>query len=64
MKKADKMFIVRKYVMADSVSQALKKEKTTAVHEVYVDDEWRKNKKDNLAQAIGFMANFPKEEEE
>lgn len=52
MKKADKMFIVRKYVMADSVSQALKKEKTTEVHEVYVDDEWKKN---NLAQAIGFV---------
>lgn len=57
------MFIVRKYVMADSVSQALKKEKTTDVHEVYVDDEWRKNKKDNLAQAIGFIADFPKDEE-
>lgn len=40
--------------MAETVAQALVKEKKTPVYEVYVDDEWRKNQKDNLASAIGF----------
>lgn len=38
--------------MADSVAQALKKEKKTEVHEVYIDSEWKKN---SLATAIGFL---------
>lgn len=48
------MYIVRKYVKADSVASALRKEKGIKVHEIYVDDEWRKRKSDNLASAIGF----------
>jgi len=54
MKKDEKMYIVRKYIRASSVSSAIQKDKTTKVHEVFVDDEWRKSQKDNLASAIGF----------
>lgn len=54
MKKNEKMFVVRKYVMADSVESAIRKEKKTKIHEVFVDDEWRKNNKDSLASAIGY----------
>lgn len=49
-----KMFIVRKYVMADSVESAIKKSAQVKVHDVYVDDDWRKAQRDNLAAAIGF----------
>lgn len=64
MNKNVKLFIVRKYVMADSVAQALKKEKTVAVHEIYVDEEWRKNKQDRLADAIGFSMGETNEKDE
>lgn len=56
MKKVNKLFVVRKYVLADSVAQALKKEKKAEVYEVFVDDEWRKNNGDNLAKAIGYIS--------
>lgn len=46
-----KMYIVRKYIMATSATQAIKKDKITPADEVWLDDEW-KNK--NLADAIGF----------
>ena len=51
------MYVVRKYVMSDSVAGAIRKERSIKPHEVFVDEEWRKNKKnkqDRLANAIGF----------
>lgn len=53
-KDGEKMFVIRKYVMADSVESAIRKSAHVKVHEVYVDEEWRKAQKDNLATAIGF----------
>jgi len=50
----DKMFILRKYVKAENAAQAIRREKKIPVHDVWIDDEWRKNQKDNLADAIGF----------
>lgn len=35
-----KQYIVQKYVMAESVTEALKKSKTMAVHEVFVHNSW------------------------
>lgn len=35
-----KQFIVQKYVMAESVSEALKKAKKLPVHEVFVHNSW------------------------
>lgn len=52
--KKDKMYVIRKYVKAASVSEAIKRERLAPVHEVYVDEEWRKNNHDNLTTAIGF----------
>ncbi len=49
--KNDKMYVVRKYVKATSVAEALKKERKTEIHEIFVDEQWQKN---NLAAAIGF----------
>jgi len=55
MKREEKMYVVRKYVMAKTVQEAIKKERKTKIHEVFVDDEWRKSQKDNLAAAIGYQ---------
>ena len=56
------MYVVRKYVMADCVAQAIRKEHTVKPHEVFVDEDWRKNKTDQLATAIGFV--IPRIDEE
>lgn len=53
-KRTQKMYVVRKYVMAESVSSALRKERKVKPHEVFVDEDWRKQNKDRLADAIGF----------
>jgi hypothetical protein len=51
MKEKPKMYIVRKYTKATSAAQAIRKDKSTPVHDVWVDDSW---KTDHLASAIGF----------
>lgn len=51
-KSKHKMFIVRKYIKATSAADAIKKEKNTPVHDVWVDEDWKKN---HLADAIGFI---------
>ena len=48
-KNTPKRFIVRKYVMAQSAADAIKKDKLAPVFDVYVDDDY---KKDN---EIGFI---------
>lgn len=48
-----KRYIVRKYIMARSASEALRKERKTRPDDVWVDDEWKKDNKE-LASAIGY----------
>jgi hypothetical protein len=62
-RKHDKMYVIRKYVKASSVAEALRKELSAKPHEVFVDEEWRKANTDRLADAIGFMR-APNEEVE
>ncbi len=50
----NKMFIVRKYVLAISASDAIKKEKQVPVHDVFIDDDWRKLNEDQLSKSLGF----------
>ena len=50
-KNTDKRFIVRKYIMAQSAADAIKKDKIAPVFDVWVDDDF---KKDN---EIGFVTN-------
>ncbi len=54
-RKDEKMFIIKKYVMASSASEAIRKEKNIKPDDCWVDDDWRKSKTDNLAVAIGFQ---------
>lgn len=50
-KKAERRYVIRKYVMAASVKEALEKEPGTDVGEVFVDDKQPDN---STKDAIGF----------
>lgn len=56
-----KMYIVRKYIKATNVKQALRKEPTTAVHDLFIDNNWSDKE---LAGAIGFDNGMRVEEPE
>lgn len=49
-----KLFIVKKYIMAHSAQEALKKERKTRPDDVWVDEDFRKEQKYSLESAIGF----------
>jgi hypothetical protein len=51
----DKLFVVRKYIRAADAAQAIRKEKDTPVHDVWVDDEWKKGNALKLAETMGFI---------
>lgn len=41
----EKRYIIRKYVIAKSIADALKKEKKALVEECFVDNDWLKENK-------------------
>lgn len=53
------MYVVKKYIKALSASSAIRLDKTTPVHDVWVDEDWKKN---SLAGAIGFTVEHEDEE--
>lgn len=59
-----KMYIVRKYIMATSAGQAIRKDKTTPVHDAWVSDDWKGDQSRNLADAIGYHVIETQDEEE
>ena len=54
MKSGDKLFVIRKYILAKRASDAIRKDKTTPVDDVWVDDDFKKSS--TGASAIGFEA--------
>lgn len=38
-----KLYIVKKYIYAPSLKEALKAEQTTPVDDIWIDDTWRNN---------------------
>ena len=57
-----KMFIVRKYIMAENATQAIKLDKKTKVDDCFIDSDWKEGKLRQLESAIGF-AHYPQEED-
>ena len=55
----EKMFVIRKYVMAKSARQALLKDKTTPVDDVFIDTDWQRGQTAILSSSIGFNADMP-----
>lgn len=49
-----KLFIVRKYVMAESAQDALRKEKNIKPDDVWIDEEWKKMNEGKLKTPFGF----------
>ena len=60
----NKLFIIRKYVRARTASDAIRRDKITPVHDVWIDEEWKRNQNTNLAEAIGFNAPPQKEDDD
>ena len=58
-KEKEKMYVVKKYIKALSASSAIRLDKTTPVHEVWISEEWGKR---SLADAIGFTVESEDEE--
>lgn len=56
-----KMYVVRKYIKAVDVKQALRLEPKTPVHDLWIDADWKEEK---LADAIGFEDGEEYDEEE
>ena len=54
--KIQKRFIVKKYIMASSAHEALKKERRVRPDDVWVDEDWKKEKGNSLKleSCIGF----------
>lgn len=52
-----KRYIVRKYILARSVSEALSKERRTKPDDAWVDEDWKKENPNQLSSAIGFTIN-------
>lgn len=55
-KNQNKRFIVRKYIMAKSASEALKLERRHRPDDVWVDEDWKKEAGNQLSSCIGFSA--------
>lgn len=49
----EKQFVIRKYVMAKSALDAIKKDKITPVDDVWIDEKWKEN---NLNKVEGFKS--------
>lgn len=50
-----KRYIIRKYVMAKDVAHAIRKERTSSVDDVWVDEDW-KSKNENFETIIKGLA--------
>lgn len=53
-KRPTKLYIVRKYILASSAHEALRKERRTRPDDVWVDEDWKKENKAQLESCIGF----------
>ena len=56
-----KMYIVRKYIKATNIKQALRLEPNTTVHDCWIKEDWAEK---HLPEAIGFDDGMTEEEEE
>ncbi|MBK9272794.1 MAG: hypothetical protein IPM48_14510 [Saprospiraceae bacterium] len=62
MKKEKQQYVVRKFVMASSAKDAIKIEKTMDVDDVWLDQDWIKQKNTQLQPAVGFATQIEDEE--
>lgn len=51
----NKLYVIRKYVLAKSASQAIKLEKLKCVDDCWLDEDWKKENNNKLDSSIGFL---------
>ena len=56
MSRPNKQYIVRKYILARSAAEALKIEHKFKADDCWLDDEWKKNQQEVVAE-MGFKPN-------
>jgi hypothetical protein len=49
-----KLFVIRKYVMAENAKKAIVEEKKHPVDDVWIDDDWKKENLSKDNKKIGF----------
>ena len=54
----EKRFIVKKFIMAKSAHEALKKERRIRPDEVFIDDDWAKANPNQLTSVIGYSVEY------
>jgi hypothetical protein len=59
----EKRFIVRKYIMAKTAHEALKKERRYRPDDVWVDEDWKRDHNKDLSSAIGFTTDSSRDYE-
>lgn len=52
--KHQKRYIIRKYIIADSIQSALRLEKKAPVEDLWLDNEWMMNNPDLQGRKLGF----------
>lgn len=54
MKRRLKLFVLRKYVLAPSAAEAIRRERRFPIDDVWLDDDWKKAHPDEVAGEMGF----------
>lgn len=63
MKNKDKQqYIIRKYIMATSAKDAIRRDKDSEVNDVWVDQDWVKTQHEDKNPAIGFAVETENDE--
>lgn len=62
-KPTEKMYIVRKYIMAKDIKSCMRKEKTHTPDEINFSSDWVESGNQHLAEAIGFHQDVTEEDE-
>jgi hypothetical protein len=61
---AQKLFVIKKYIYADSATEALQKEKHHLADDCWVDEDWKRNHLIERTPAIGFRLDDKEEKDE
>lgn len=55
-----KLFIIKKFVMASSIAEAMRLDRKTKPQEVWIDDDWKKNNPEIMSDTgMGFVKPQP-----
>ena len=57
------MYVVRKYIKASSLMEVRRLDKKTEPQEIWIDDEWKNGKNQNISFAVGFDNGINQEED-